>query len=116
MTYVDYKDEQKRYPKASAKFIKNWFDEHISKDRVTNGIATAKGHAMEDIVVKMDEVEDTNSVSTEGQSPAMNADTPSTSEGAVSSDEKEDHVRRGFENGIVKKVVGELRVKVRDAG
>jgi Glycosyl hydrolase family 1 len=30
VTYIDYKDEQKRYPKASAKFIRAWFAQHIS--------------------------------------------------------------------------------------
>jgi len=109
VTYVDYKDEQKRYPKASARFIKTWFDKYISKECVINGIATAKGLVMEDMVVKMEEVdgeiEDSNSVSvsTEGQSPARNADTRNTSEGGGFSDEKEDLVTGGFGSGIVKK-------------
>ena len=117
MTYVDYKDEQKRYPKASAKFIKNWFDKHISKDPATNVIATARGNAIEDIVPKLDEdvdIEDTNSVSTEGQSPARNADTPNTSDGVISLDEKEPSVAGGFGDGGLKNVIGELRGKVCD--
>jgi Glycosyl hydrolase family 1 len=29
VTYIDYIDEQKRYPKASALFIRDWFQTHI---------------------------------------------------------------------------------------
>jgi Glycosyl hydrolase family 1 len=71
VTYVDYKDEQKRYPKASAKFIKEWFDKHISKDLTVEDITVTEERAIGDIVVEMDEaeveVEDTTLVSTEGQ-------------------------------------------------
>jgi hypothetical protein len=118
VTYVDYKDEQKRYPKASAKFIKNWFDKHILQDCATTGIATARGDTIEDIVPKLDEdvdIEDTNSVSTEGQSPARNEDTPNTSDGVVSLDEEEHPAAGGFGDGIVKNVVGKLHGKVCDA-
>ncbi len=34
VTYVDYIDEQKRYPKESAKFIRKWFTEHIAVENV----------------------------------------------------------------------------------
>src|SRR5579859_2819291 len=58
VTYLDYKDEQRRYPKASANFIKSWFDAHISKPN--------PGSSDVDEI----EVEDTTSeISTDGQSP-----------------------------------------------
>jgi beta-glucosidase len=37
VTYVDYKDEQRRYPKASAWFIKKWFAEHINSEDLRHG-------------------------------------------------------------------------------
>jgi hypothetical protein len=53
VTYVDYIDEQKRYPKASARFITKWFKEHIAQ------------------MTEVDDVEDEegSEVSTEGHSP-----------------------------------------------
>lgn len=105
ITYVDYKDEQRRYPKASARFIKSWFDQHISKPALTS---------LDDVnldeAVQM-EVEDTISeVSTEGQSPITGVEsTPITSDGSLSPDEdkvEEQGGKRGL--GVVKRVVGEL--------
>jgi Glycosyl hydrolase family 1 len=54
VTYIDYKDEQKRYPKASAKFIRNWFDKHITP------ASAAVFDEMEDV---------SESASSEGRSP-----------------------------------------------
>jgi hypothetical protein len=57
VTYIDYKDEQKRYPKASANFIRNWFDKHISPSTPAS-------------VAVFDEMEDVSeSASSEGRSP-----------------------------------------------
>jgi hypothetical protein len=55
VTYIDYKDEQKRYPKASAHYIRNWFDKHIAPSSPAS---------------VFDEMEDVSeSASSEGRSP-----------------------------------------------
>ena len=84
MTYVDYIDEQKRYPKASAKFIKAWFDKHIAKPSVLEHVM-AKDSIMED-----EELDETPSeTSTEGRSPITRMDSTSvTSEGSVTPEDE----------------------------
>lgn len=84
VTYIDYIDEQKRYPKASAKFIKKWFDKHIAKDSV-----------MEDVIAKSvtmeyEELEDTPSeTSTDGRSPITRLDSTSvTSEDSLTPEDE----------------------------
>lgn len=81
VTYVDYMDEQKRYPKESAKFIKNWFENHIAKDLIMVG----------DIVVEEqvgDLVEDTPSESS-GRSPITRVDSASiTSDGSITPEDE----------------------------
>ena len=76
---MDYIDEQKRYPKASAKFIKKWFEEHVAKDVSAEDILCKKS------VGEDEEVEDTTSeTSTEGRSPITRLNSSSiTSEGSV---------------------------------
>ena len=94
VTYLDYKDEQRRYPKASANFIKSWFDAHISKPN--------PGSSDVDEI----EVEDTTSeISTDGQSPITRVETtPITSEGAITPEHEEEvSAKRGI--GAVKGVV-----------
>jgi hypothetical protein len=82
VTYVDYIDEQKRYPKASAKFIKKWFEEHIAHPVVMKGI---EGVAGKEVGGEMHiELEDTTSeISTDGQSPV-----PITSDGSVTPEDE----------------------------
>jgi hypothetical protein len=82
VTYVDYIDEQKRYPKASAKFIKKWFQQHITKDPVLENVR--------EVTMEDEELEDTPSeTSTEGQSPTTRLDSTSvTSDGSITPEDE----------------------------
>jgi len=81
VTYIDYKDEQKRYPKASAKFIRTWFEKHIPP---THALVAATSTA-----VDVDTEDVSEGASSEGSSPVHLA--PSSS--ATSEDEEV----KGFE-------------------
>jgi hypothetical protein len=111
VTYVDYKDEQKRYPKASAKFIKEWFDKHISKDLTVEDLTVTEERAIGDIVVEMDEaeveVEDTTLVSTEGHSSITEWE--ADYEWWVCSYDKEDNLEGANRSGVLKRSIGDLR-------
>ena len=95
MTYLDYKDEQKRYPKASAKFIRAWFEKHISPaDATIAEISTAVDEAMdtEDI---------SEETSSESRSPANRADSSS-----ATSDDEEVQVFEKVDKTMMEKGVG----------
>jgi hypothetical protein len=87
VTYVDYKDEQKRYPKDSARFIKAWFEKYIPRP---NDSVDEDSHLVDGVDLHMNEVEDTTSGnSTEGQSPGTRDEsTPGTSDGFVTPEEE----------------------------
>jgi hypothetical protein len=82
VTYIDYIDEQKRYPKASAKFIKKWFQQHITKGTIVENVR--------ENVMEEEELEETPSeTSTEGRSPIMRLDSTSvTSEGSCTPEDE----------------------------
>src|ERR1700737_1138326 len=74
VTYVDYKDEQRRYPKASARFIRKWFEEHIA--------AGEEGSIRDVTMVKMDDLGDVP----EDSHLVSSVDTPSPDLGRGTSD------------------------------
>jgi len=61
VTYIDYKDEQKRYPKASAKFIRAWFEKHIAPAQAVVAATTT--------AVDVDTEDVSEEASSEGSSP-----------------------------------------------
>jgi len=84
VTYVDYIDEQKRYPKASARFITRWLREHI---------------ATEEKVVRDVEMEDqVSEISTEGHSPGSTA--RATTDGSVTPEDESE-----VEQALLKKQI-----------
>ena len=87
---MDYIDEQKRYPKASARFIKKWFDEHIAWD-IEEGI---------------EEMEDALSVSSE-RSPRIQDSTSVTSDESITPEDEDDEF--SGKHALPKTVAAEAR-------
>src|SRR5579859_1339843 len=95
VTYVDYMDEQKRYPKASAHFIRKWFQEHLrapeESDRLSH--STFLEDTSEDAI---------SEGSLDGKSAVARTDsTPITSDGSLTpGDIEHDHLAYGREISV----------------